>query len=137
MANLRKAQCSCGSVTATTPEEPIRVVACHCLECQRRTGSPFGVSAWFKSEDVETKGETTSYQRISPANRAVHFNFCPKCATTLFYTADLRPGLTALPIGTFDDPHFPAPVRSLWEKSRHDWIDFKHDLEQLDEGTTS
>ena len=115
MAIMRKANCSCLAVTATTQSQPTRVVACNCLECQKWTGSPFdvSVSVWFKSEDSEIQGALTSYTRGTTASMAVRFSFCPQCGTTLFYTADIRPDLTSLPIGTFGDPDFPAPVRSI------------------------
>ena len=36
----RIAHCCCGSLRAETTGEPVFVGACHCTECQRRTGSP-------------------------------------------------------------------------------------------------
>ena len=47
------ARCSCGAVTLSFPEKPSRiVVACHCIDCQRRTGAPFGVGAYYPAELV-------------------------------------------------------------------------------------
>jgi hypothetical protein len=43
----RIARCCCGSLRVETTGEPVIVAACHCQECQRRTGAPFGVSGYF------------------------------------------------------------------------------------------
>lgn len=51
---IRIAQCCCGALRAEATGEPAFAGACHCPECQRRTGSPFGVSTYFpKVRDPE------------------------------------------------------------------------------------
>jgi hypothetical protein len=44
---IQIAHCCCGSLRADVTGEPAFVGACHCTECQRRTGSPFGVNTYF------------------------------------------------------------------------------------------
>lgn len=63
----RTAACSCGSLAITTTGEPRRVSACHCLACQKRTGSAFGVALavqldgqTFQPEAVIDNGEPVS-----------------------------------------------------------------------------
>jgi hypothetical protein len=34
----------CGSLRYVLADEPVPVVACHCKECQRQSGSAFGLS---------------------------------------------------------------------------------------------
>ncbi len=43
----REAHCSCGQLRLTCEGEPVRISICHCLECQRRTGSVFGTQRAF------------------------------------------------------------------------------------------
>src|SRR5215216_3989981 len=51
------ARCSCGAVTLSLPKEPSKlVVACHCIDCQRRTGAPFGVGAYYPADVVIISG---------------------------------------------------------------------------------
>jgi hypothetical protein len=137
MAQTRKAQCSCGSLSVQTQGDPVYVAACHCIECKRRTGAAFGVSAWFKNEQVQSDGTSKSYVRTARENRAIRFEFCPNCGTSLFYQADIRPGLTAVVTGAFGDPDFPAPTRSIWETNRHEWVDFKCDVERFPEASSA
>ena len=35
------AECSCGQLQVDADGDPVRISMCHCLACQRRTGSAF------------------------------------------------------------------------------------------------
>ena len=59
----RTAHCSCGALRVEVSADPDAVVACHCGECQRRTGSVFGVGAYFKKEHVRAVGPSKIYVR--------------------------------------------------------------------------
>ena len=54
----RQAACSCGQLTVTVEGDPVRISMCHCLACQRRTGSAFGMQARFSAERVCIDGRT-------------------------------------------------------------------------------
>ena len=55
----RHASCSCGRLTVTTHGEPVRISMCHCHDCQRRTGSVFGVQARFRRSEATVDGPST------------------------------------------------------------------------------
>ena len=119
----RTARCSCGSLQLTVTGEPSAVVACHCIECQRRTGSVFGVGAYFPAEQVTVTGTTREYVRPTEAGNQFTTHFCPTCGTSTHWRVDKRPGLVGVAVGAFAAPSFPAPVRSVWEQSKHPWVD--------------
>ena len=62
---MREASCSCGQLTLTAEGDPIRISMCHCLACQRRTGSAFGIQARFPADRVRVTGRYAEYVRIS------------------------------------------------------------------------
>ena len=117
----RIAQCSCSAIKLLATGEPSFVVACHCLECQRRTGSVFGVGAYFPSEQVTVTGLTREYVR--PAEAWNQFHFCPTCGTSTHWHSDKDPGLIGIAVGAFAEPSFSAPIRSVWEQSKHNWVE--------------
>ena len=120
---VRTAACSCGQLTVTCVGEPVRVSICHCLACQRRTGSVFGEQARFKREDVrDISGDSTTYVRMGDEGSAISFHFCPTCGATVYYTIDDDPGLVAIPVGAFADPGFQTPGRSVYESRKHSWV---------------
>jgi hypothetical protein len=114
------AQCSCRQLRATAEGEPVRISMCHCLACQRRTGSVFGAQARFPAELVRIEGRSTEYVRISDEGEPRSFFFCPDCGATVYYWTD--PALIAIPLGAFADPTFPPPRISVWESRRHPWV---------------
>jgi hypothetical protein len=130
----RTAQCSCGALRLEVSGEPDAVVACHCGECQRRTGSVLGVGAYFKKEHVSSEGPDKIYVRDGQEGRKLRNHFCPTCGTTVFWEADLRPELIGVAVGAFGESDFPRPTRSVWEESKHEWVAFAHELVRFPQG---
>jgi hypothetical protein len=118
----REASCSCGQLRLVADGEPVRVSVCHCLACQRRTGSAFGFQARFARERVHIAGDSRQYVRISDEAEPRTFSFCPECGATVYYVLGSAPDVVAVPVGAFADPDFPAPSFSVWESRKHAWV---------------
>jgi hypothetical protein len=118
----RTATCACGQFSLTVIGEPILVSQCHCLACQRRTGSAFGVQGFFARAQVgPPKGMSRVYRRAGDSGNAISFHFCPDCGSTVFWEPDARPEVICVAVGGFAEPDFPAPGRSIWSEHRHLW----------------
>ena len=102
---------------------------CHCLACQRRTGSAFGMQARFEPDRVRIVGRYADYVRISDAGEERTFHFCPDCGATVFYTTGDAPDVIAVPVGAFADPSFPPPTISVYESRRHPWLSVPEAME--------
>jgi len=109
--------------------DPVRVSICHCLACQQRTGSVFGVQARFDEEQVRIDGHFKEYVRISDDGDERNFGFCPECGATVFYGYPDAPDVIAVPVGAFADPSFPPPVRSIYENRQHPWVQLPADIQ--------
>lgn len=120
---IRTATCRCGQLTATCEGEPVRISVCHCLACQRRTGSAFAAQARWPDKAVEIKGIRHSWHRTGDEGSRLTYLFCPDCGATIAYSLDTQPGITAIPLGAFADPDFPAPGFSVYERRRHKWVE--------------
>jgi hypothetical protein len=124
----RRAECSCGQLSATCSGEPIRVSVCHCLACKRRTGSAFSNNARFAPENVSIQGRAAEFTRIGDQGGRVTYSFCPDCGTTVHYRIDDQPGLVAIPVGAFADLAFPPPFLSFYHHSRRSqWVELRAD----------
>jgi len=128
----RLASCCCGQLSVRTRGEPVRVSMCHCLECQRRTGSTYGAQARFLAHQVEVAGESTEYARAGDEGHVARFHFCPRCGSTVWYVIDDRPGSVVVTLGAFADPRFPAPTFSVYEERRHAWVSVPDGAERMD-----
>jgi len=118
----RLASCSCGQLTARVVGAPLRVSICHCLNCQRRTGSPFAQQARFPRENVTVAGTSTVYVITGDEGTRAHFHFCPQCGATVYYEPEAMPDFVTIPVGAFADPGFPAPTVSVFEERMHRWV---------------
>ena len=128
----RRASCSCGQLHLDAEGEPIRISMCHCLACQRRTGSAFGIQARFPREKVAIAGRSTRYVRTGDSGSHASFHFCPDCGATVHYELEGVPDAIAVPVGAFADPGFPAPKVSVYEARRHAWVGMPADVEHID-----
>jgi len=129
----RHASCSCGQLSLDVTGEPVRISVCHCLACQRRTGSAFGAQARFPAEGVRITGRHTEYVRRADDNgEERRFRFCPECGGTVYWTTDEASDLIAVPLGAFADPAFPPPRVSVYESRRHPWVELSGTIERDD-----
>ncbi len=118
----REAICSCGQLKLIAEAEPVRTSICHCLACQRRTGSAFGLQARFPRARVHVQGRSTEFVRCSDEGETRTFHFCPECGATVYYTLGSAPEVVAVPVGAFADPAFQPPAISVWESRKHPWV---------------
>lgn len=128
----RLATCSCGKLTARVRGEPVRVSICHCLACQKRTGSAFGVQARFPADAVTIEGQSREYARTGDEGTTARFHFCPECGAIVFYLMDAIPDFIAIPVGALADPEFPQPSVSVYGGRRHGWLRLPEGIEHLD-----
>lgn len=117
----RIAKCRCGQLQAVCLGEPVRVSVCHCLDCQRRSGSAFAAQARWPEAQVTLTGVARSWVRVADSGHRATYSFCPECGSTVTYQVEGWPGLTAVPIGAFADPTFPPPRFSVYEHRKHPW----------------
>jgi hypothetical protein len=95
---------------------------CHCLACQRRTGSAFGIQARWSKDQVEVCGRYAEYIRVSDDGEQRTFRFCPQCGSTVFWTTEGWEDSIAVAIGAFADPSFPQPNVSVYGTRRYPWL---------------
>src|SRR6185503_12806085 len=95
----RAGGCVCGAVRYVTAGEPERVTLCHCMWCQRRTGTAFGTEVVFLKERVILSGiKSGSYRHISDeSGRWLEIYFCPRCGTNLGLTLEAVPTIRSVP----------------------------------------
>jgi hypothetical protein len=121
-APVRTATCRCGQLRATCRGEPTRISVCHCLNCQKRSGSAFAAQARWPDAQVTIEGDASTWACANDSGQRAIFSFCPTCGSTVAYTHEGMPGVTAIALGAFADPDFPAPHVSVYEERKHKWL---------------
>lgn len=125
----RRATCGCGQLTAICTGDAVRISMCHCIACQRRTGAAFAINSRFPRDRVRIEGRSSAFARLAESGNGVTQHFCQDCGTTVYWDLAGFPDVTAVASGLFGDPDYPAPTVSVWERTRHRWIDRIADLD--------
>ncbi|QCI68028.1 GFA family protein [Phreatobacter stygius] len=119
----RTASCACGSFGLAVTGEPGHVYTCHCLDCQRATGSAFACRAWFKTEAVtRIDGEHRTWRRLGTGGRWVEHVFCPTCGSIVYVRGEVLPDTIFISVGCFADPSFATPTAAYWTSRQHPWF---------------
>ena len=122
----REAKCCCGACAIQVKGEPAINAICHCRNCQRRTGSAFGWSAYFKNEQVvATIGAFRTYSIKGDAGneQSQERVFCGTCGTTLFWRSRDFEGLTGIAGGCFGEAApLPEPTMTVSNETRCAWV---------------
>jgi len=118
------ATCACGQASITVNAPPAMHGVCHCTSCKRRTGSAFGISAYFDKAAVVTyKGETSIYAFHHASQRHdQERHFCALCGTTLYWFVSTLPETIGIAGGCFADEGLPEPTYSVSEQTKEIWV---------------
>jgi hypothetical protein len=107
---------------------------CHCLDCQRRTGSVFSVAVFFARNSVHVeRGVTATFERPSASGFPVNFHFCARCGSNIFWEPRRLPDLVGVAVGAFGDPGFAIPQQSVWTKDKHRWLSLPEGMATFEE----
>lgn len=115
----RVAQCFCGDLSVTMEGDPVLVSSCCCTRCQRRTGSFFGVTAYFRpAQMVARSGEAKTFRR---SDSETLFHRCDRCGTALWWRFEDE-DILGVAGGCFADPTLPSPERMVYASGRHPFV---------------
>ena len=120
--SVREGGCSCGEVRYRLTSEPLFVHCCHCLNCQRQTGSAFVINLLIERDRLELlDGEP---QRVDlPRERGKQKVWrCPRCEIAL-YSQYTSPRVRFVRGGTLDDPSSVSPDVHIFTRSKLPWIE--------------
>ena len=134
MTDIHKGRCQCGAVEYEFTGSPRTVQACHCSECQKRSGSAFGLTVVVGKESFVLNGEVSTYVRISDSGQSVTSHFCPNCGNPIYGELERFPDIVAIRPGTLDDTNWFDPERHIWTDSAQSWFQFPEGYEALPKG---
>jgi hypothetical protein len=114
--------CSCGAVRYRLTSEPLFTHCCHCLNCQRQTGSAFVINLLIESDRVELIAgdpEPVDVPRDDGSTQRIFR--CPTCQVAVFSEYG-RPEVRFVRAGTLDDPSQVEPDVHIYTRSKVTWI---------------
>lgn len=117
--------CSCGSIRYALTAHPLIVHACHCLDCQRLTGSAFVINVWIERRFVDAGSAAPRFFRLKGGTGKHHdVFFCDSCGTRLWSRYQLAPGdALFVRAGTLDTPDAVQPDVHIFTRSKVSWLE--------------
>jgi hypothetical protein len=120
--------CSCGQVRYRLTSAPMFVHCCHCLDCQRQTGSAFVLNALIETDRIEVlAGEPRAVLVPTDSGRPHDIHRCPNCQTALWSDYGRRPGLRFVRVVTLDTPSALPPDVHIFTRTKQPWVGLPED----------
>ena len=118
------ASCACGDFKLEATGAPELNGLCHCNNCKKRTGSAFGMSAYFKNISIQNvEGESSCYELTNPDDGSIQKRyFCKRCGTTLYWEASSQAGMIGVASGCFADNPLGKPEYSVSTDKKWNWV---------------
>ena len=133
MAEELTGGCLCGRVRYTIRRSVLfQPYACHCKDCQTRSGSAFAIQLPVMTGDLRMEGETVEGRYTLPSGITAGIVACPDCLTRLYAVNDQRPQIVNLRAGTLDDSGTLVPAFHLWTVSKQSWVVIPDDVPALE-----
>ena len=124
MTEVHKGQCLCGAVTFKIAAEPMRMAACHCKDCQKRTGSAFSMGMVYPISSLSVTGELSRWERTSDEGNVNTRYSCSDCGNIIYGVGSITPDLIKLQPGTLDDTSAVQVDAHIWTRNAQTWVVF-------------
>ena len=118
----REGGCACGAVRYRVTSDPLFTHCCHCLNCQRQTGSAFVINLLIEADRVELLAEDPLPVDVPRDDGSTQRIFrCSTCQVAV-YSQYTRPELRYVRGGTLDEPSSVEPDVHIFTRSKLPWI---------------
>ncbi len=123
--------CQCGYVRYRLSGTIHRLNVCHCRDCQRQSGSAFGMSLIIDPAALQLEtGELSTFNTVSDSGREKTCAFCARCGVRIYNATS---ALTAVKAGTLDDTAWLQPDAHYWTKRKQSWLPLPADVPCFEE----
>jgi hypothetical protein len=125
--------CSCGAIRYRLTSPPMFVHCCHCLDCQRQTGSAFAINALIETDRIAMlAGEPVPISMPTDSGRPHDIYRCPTCEIAVWSDYGRRSYLRFVRVGTLDDPTAIRPDVHIFTRSKVPWVALPADVPAFD-----
>jgi hypothetical protein len=119
----RAGGCLCGELRYALQGDPVMVAACHCQDCQRQSGSAFGMSLLIRREDFHwTSGAPKLWVGRADSGVQKDCAFCGTCGTRIYNALTSMPATFNVKPGTLDDTSWFEPKIQVWTDRKQPWV---------------
>jgi hypothetical protein len=133
MSGVPDGGCSCGAVRYRLASDPLFIHCCHCLNCQRQTGSAFVINLLIEADRVELlSGDPQPVDVPRDDGSSQRIYRCPSCQVAVFSEYG-RPEVWFVRGGTLDEPSAVEPDVHIYTRSKLPWVALPQSVPAFDE----
>ena len=120
--------CACGRIRYESAARPIIQLTCHCLDCQKASGSAFAAVMMVPSDRLTCTGAVPKYHSVTAASgRTMNREFCGDCGAPLFIRKPELPSIAFLQVNSLDNPSLFSPEIHVYVGRMQPWERFSED----------
>ncbi len=124
--------CQCGTVQYSVSGEPMMTYACHCTDCQKRTGSAFSMGCIYPLSALSLDGALSTWKRISDDGNSNTRYSCAECGNVIYGVSTIAPEIIKLQPGTLESARAIAVDAHIWLRSACSWLVVPEDALRYD-----
>jgi hypothetical protein len=114
--------CPCEALRFAVSAMPFLIFACHCTQCQRQSGSAFGLSMPVRRDSFAlTRGTPRPWRHTGASGFESTYWFCADCGGRIFGERADRPNIVTVRAGTLDDTSWVRPIAHINLASAQAW----------------
>jgi hypothetical protein len=127
-------QCHCGAIRYEAEVEPGTIRVCHCLDCQRLTGSAYRAAIPAPAAGFRIlTGKPRQYIKSAESGAKRIHAFCENCGSPVYACAIENPQVYSLRLGALQQrEQLGPPARQIWTKRRLPWTTALTDIPASD-----
>ena len=121
--------CLCGAVSYEFDKSNlISSHYCHCLDCQKSTGSGKATILMLPTMAIEMKGELKFHTTPTASGRNMNRGFCGECGSPVLSFIKEMPEVQFVKAGSLNDSSWLKIDSSFYSSSAHAWSPIDEDI---------
>ena len=132
MEDVKAGSCYCGDIGYEVTGQPLTCYACHCSECQTKTGGAFALTSVLPEGNLNLTKGAPREGLDDRGDSQVLTRMCGNCGGHLWFTFSVTPGVVFVRPGTLENTSWLQPAAHFWTQSKQPWVMLDPDSAQFD-----
>ena len=124
--------CLCGAISYGLEQDAVvTAMHCHCLDCQKSTGSGKATIIAIPESSLTVKGTLKYYSVVGTDGATVNRGFCENCGSPVMSVVvglEGWEGIKLIKAGSLDDSSWVTINASIWKSSARHWDAVREEL---------
>ena len=124
--------CLCGAISYELEQDAVvTAMHCHCLDCQKSTGSGKATIIAIPESSLTVKGTLKYYSVVGTDGATVNRGFCENCGSPVMSVVvglEGWEGIKLIKAGSLDDSSWVTVNASIWKSSARHWDAVREEL---------